>query len=291
MQMRLATTLFIISFVLGNGAFAKKNSDWLALESGSECLIMTTEKKDGNLTYPSSLFLNFNKNTRTLGAAVQNFEWGLRPRQSNVQFKVDQHKPKKLNVHLAENLMAVKASQLLKNFETKFKKGRVAKLLNSKGQKVAAFSLMGFSKSFKEFSRCAKANLAPHKVVTKPKLKPVNTSNSRSNKFSLDATSKQTLKFFLKAAFLFAIANGDLSVGGFMNSNADFSSDNQIFGQKGVTYRNVGNTIRSSEGQSWRKVGNTIRSSSGVTWRQVGNTMRSSTGTTCRTVANTYRCR
>ena len=313
------------------------------MESEEDCLLMTTEKKRGNLDYPSTLFLSFSKTNISTVTAVQNFEWGLDPRQTQVELRVDSRPAKTLEAYLQQNLMAVKTSEFLSRLEQDFKDGHKVDLFNRSGKKISSFSLIGFTKAYRSFEGCIKPVLA-----TKNKVKQKPDPETKKAGYFANSSSGDALKFFLKAAVLFAIANGDIPAGSLIGSSGisdppldasdmfvkpynDYRSSNQrrssdtnstfLLGEGGVTYRGVGNTIRSSdgeswrrvgntirsssgvsyrqvgntirssEGESWRRVGNTIRSSSGITWRPIGNTIRSSDGTTCRKVANSVRCR
>ena len=289
---------------------------WESYSNDKDCLIMTTEKLKGNLNYPSTFFFSYSGETNTMGAAVQNFEWLLKPRNSLVSFSVDSRSELSSKVSLQDNLMVITDKAFIKKFEEPFKRGARAQLLNSKNKKVAEFSLMGFTKAFDQFKKCVSSakpqTYSSKKVVSNTKLK---------NNQKLSSGTEETLKFFLKAAILFAVANGDIPVSSFgaqsssetnqirsstsrdlfirpnktgtvnkFSGSNGFSNTNIILGpKKGTTYRTIGNSIRSSNGETFRTVGNTLRSSSGETWRQVGNTIRSSSGETWRQVGNTIR--
>ena len=348
-KIQIFLMLSLISWLIIDADKAHAN-EWVAMESEEDCLLMITEKKKGNLNYPSTLFISFDKKEAMVAAAVQNFEWGLEPRRTDVQFRVDGRNSEIFSSYLTHNLMTVKANELLNRLEQDFKKGYKVDLLNREGKTISTFSLMGFTESFRSFESCVK----PIVTLAEPRRKKKQSENLINVAKSTDLSSGDALNFFLKAAFLFAIANGDIPVGSSFGSSSgssisvdtndlfinpsnsykpssrtlrkDFepqarnesiaslgnssvtyrnvgntirSSEgeswrrvgNTIRSSSGVSYRQVGNTIRSSEGESWRRVGNTIRSSSGVTWRPIGNTMRSSDGTTCRTIGSTVKCR
>ena len=91
--------LSLVIWLIVNTDTAHAN-DWIAMESEEDCLLMTTEKKKGNLDYPSTLFLSFDKTNNTSGAAVQNFEWGLDPRKTQVKIRVDSGAMKTLDAYL-----------------------------------------------------------------------------------------------------------------------------------------------------------------------------------------------
>lgn len=342
------TSLLVMSF---GAAYA---NDWVSLQSDENCLMFTTEKKIGNLEYPSTFFFIYDKNQHAVGTAVQNFEWLLAERKSRIAFAVDNYDPKSLAAELQNNLMTVKASEIKNLLVPDFKMGNYARLLNAKGKQVAEFSLTGFTKAYDNFEYCIEAFKSKYAVKVANK----NTGGTRSHS-GLDKGSKDVLKFFLATAALFALANSDIPLGAYadndydplmhglslksrrseaiddfgrrstfnsMPSRLDIESNsssasifdlnanepttyrqigdtvrssngttfrqigNTIRSSDGVNYRQIGDTIRSSEGESWRRIGNTIRSSSGTSWRMIGDTSRSSDGRTCRSIGNIVRC-
>lgn len=302
------TYIFVKILITPNFVAAGSSQDWTMYSSDGDCLLMTTEKKKGNLEYPSTLFLSYDKSKNSLGAAVQNFEWLLTDRKSQVSFVTNQGSALKFNVNLSNNLMSIAEKSFITAIETDFKRDTIVRLNNSKGNKVSEFSLMGFTKSYEAFKECV--------ILNKPKSQKYSTEDNRtSKKYELNASTKETLGFFLKAAVLFAIANGDLppprmggsnfdiTVPDLISPNNSYSSNrttdysrnitsdapNIIGGKSGTTYRSIGNTLRSSDGESWRRIGNTVRSSNGTSYRQIGNTIRSSDGESWRRIGDTIR--
>jgi len=288
--------------------FAGSNQDWSIYSSDGDCLLMTTERKKGNLSYPSTLFLYYDKSANSIGAAIQNFEWLLTERKSSVAFVTNRGSPLQYNVKLSNNLMLINDRSFITEIENDFKRDTSVRLNNSKGRNVSEFSLMGFTKSYEAFKQCV--------ILSKPKVRNYTAKAKKSTKsYELNASAKETLGFFIKAAVLFAIANGDLappSIGGskfdikvpdLVGPNDVYRSDRNtgyrgsitndapeiIGGASGTTYRKIGNTVRSSDGETWRRIGGTVRSSSGTTYRQVGNTIRSSDGESWRQVGDTIR--
>ena len=298
--------IFLITFKCGT--VVANEQDWTAYISEDDCLIMTTEMKKGNLSYPSTLFIYYNKSKNSIGAAVQNFEWLLKSRKSTVSFTTDKSTAMLFNVNLKNNLMSISDRAFIDKIELQFKRDSLVRLRNSRGKQVSEFSLMGFTKSFDRFKNCVVRNKPIAKIA-------INERSRKTTKYEINASTKDTVNFFLKAAVLFAIANGDIPTRGVSGSVSDiqvpdlngsvtykssernygslYGGDNNtteiITGNSGTSYRRIGNTIRSSEGESWRRIGNTIRSSSGTTYRQIGNTIRSSDGESWRQIGNTIR--
>jgi hypothetical protein len=307
----LASFVLLLTFCLlafPKFLFAGTNQDWSIYSSDGDCLLMTTEKKRGNLGYPSTLFLFYDKSENSLGAAIQNFEWLLTERKSSVSFVTNRGSQLQYNVNLSDNLMSISDRAFITEIESDFKRDTFVRLNNSKGRKVSEFSLMGFTKSYEVFKQCV--------ISSKPKVRNYTSKVKKNNKSNeINASIKETLGFFIKAAVLFAIANGDLAAPSMAGSNFDItvpdlvgpnavyrsdrntdyrgSSTNDapkiIGGASGTSYRTIGNTVRSSGGETWRRIGGTVRSSSGTTYRQVGNTTRSSDGESWRQVGDTIR--
>jgi len=224
-------------------------SDWDFYTSDRDCLIMTTEKKKGNLSYPSTFFISYNSASNSLGAGVQNYEWLLKKRDTTVYFSIDSKENKSIDVSLVNNLMIVKKSDFLKKLEQPFRDGVVTKLLNSKRKAIAQFSLMGFTATFEDFKACVSRN--------KPKTAKTFNTNSKQNKSSsnVNQQTNETLKLFLKAAILFAIAKGDIPVSGFSDDAG------------GVSYKRSRSGVLGSDGSSWKSDGRSITNSNGLSWR------------------------
>lgn len=224
-------------------------SDWDFYTSDRDCLIMTTENKKGNLSYPSTLFISYNGASNSLGAGVQNYEWLLKKRDTTVYFSIDSQKSKSIDVSLVNNLMIVKKRDFLKKLEKPFMSGVVAKLMNSRREAVAQFSLLGFTATFENFKACVSRN--------KPKTAKNLNTNSKQKKSSTNGNrqTNETLELFLKAAILFAIAKGDIPVSGFSDDAG------------GVTYKRSRSGIRGSDGSSWKSDGLSITNSNGLSWR------------------------
>lgn len=246
---KLAAPAILWLLALIKCSYAETWSAWDFYTSDRDCLLMTTEVKKGNLSYPSTLFISYNGGSNSLGAGVQNYEWFLKQRDSRVYFNVDSKKYNDFSVSLKNNLMIVDNKDFIKLYEQPFKRGSLAKLMNSRGQSVASFSLMGFTAAYRDFTSCVSRN--------KPKAS-TSTNNKGSSKRTLNNKQQvnDTLELFLKAAILFAIAKGDIPVSGF---------DDDV---GGISYKRSRGGVIGSDGSEWTSNGSSISSSRGQTWER-----------------------
>ena len=165
------------------------SSDWTILESQkNNCSIGTLEKINGNLKYPSLFQLAFSKNQRNVFAVIQNLEWDLKTRETTLYFEFND-KIQSVPAILSKDMALLRGADFLTILRKDFKKGLSVNMLNSKKNRIAKFSLAGFTNALENFSDCAGISFATilpesstnNKNISSSKEKPSVASSNRLN--------------------------------------------------------------------------------------------------------------
>lgn len=163
-------------------------NDWIVTNSKDICAISTLEKLNGNLKYPSYFQLTFLKRSRQVFGFVYNEDWDLKTRNTKVYFAFENRNKKSIPVFLSSNLAMFQGADFVNRLRSGFQLSNNVSLLNSKSKKIANFSLIGFSNSLNQLSKCAGADLStstPNKLVEKKQITRPQNINAGSALFSI----------------------------------------------------------------------------------------------------------
>tara|TARA_B110000211_G_scaffold107415_1_gene124616 strand:+ start:246 stop:854 length:609 start_codon:yes stop_codon:yes gene_type:complete len=192
------------------------------------------------------------------------------------------------------------------NLIENFKSQRTVKMLNSRKQQIAEFSLIGFTNSLTALSECAGvdlANISPQK--SKSQSNTLAHERSSFGKFAKAIVGLGVLAMCIDnsgcIAGLAGIGSsqsqgktGDANATSQVTRNTGSTTYSTVgkttFGSDGTSYRRVGKTLFGSDGTSYRTVGKTTYGSDGTSYRRVGKTTFGSDGASCNINGNTVFC-